>query len=145
MFPIHLRRTSDLLSPAQWLRDDFDHLLGRVFGQTNGGTAVAAYPVDIREDDQSIYVDAELPGFTKDQVDVTFENNVLTISAERKDEQEAQGETHLAERRFSRVQRSFTLPMPIDESKVDAKLTDGILHLTLPKREEAKPHRIHVS
>ena len=145
MLPTQWRRTSDLLSPAQWLRDDFDHLLGRVLGQPNGGTTVAAYPVDIREDDQAVYVDAELPGFTKDQVDVTFENTVLTITAERKDEPETKGEKHLTERRYHKVQRSFTLPMPIDETKVDAKLSSGVLHLTLPKREEAKPHRIQVS
>jgi len=111
-----------------------------------GEGTVAAYPVDIREDDAHFYVDAEMPGFGKDEIDITFENGVLSITAERKVEQEQQnkGETHLRERRYTRIQRAFKLPTAVDENKVDAALKDGVLHLTLDKREEVRPRKIQV-
>lgn len=124
--------------------------LGRMFNRFwgDGGSMVrdeliGAYPVDIHEDADHIYVDAELPGFTKEQVDVTLEAGVLTISGHRKSEEHA-GESHLNERRFTRVQRSFSLPSSVDESKVEAKLVDGVLHVTLNKREEVKPRKIAI-
>ena len=92
-------------------------------------------------------MDAELPGFKKDEIDITLENGTLTISAERsvQNKQEGEGEYLLNERRYSRFLRSFTLPPTVDEAKVDAKLTDGVLHLVLNKREETKPRKITVS
>lgn len=109
--------------------------------------AMGAYPVDIREDENALHVEAELPGFTKDQIDVSVENGVLTITAQRNDEakKEKKGEMHLHERRFARVSRSFSLPNTVDTGKVDAKLDNGVLHLTLTKREEVKPRKITVS
>jgi len=72
-----------------------------------------------------------------------LENGVLTIAAER-GPAEAKGEQHLSERRYTRVSRSFMLPKTIDENKVDAKLADGVLSLTLHKRDEVKPRQIEV-
>ena len=104
----------------------------------------AAYPCDIREDDNNVIVEAELPGFKKDEVEVTMEQGVLTINAQRKHEEHKGEEQHLTERRFTRVTRSFRLPTPVDENDVKAELDNGILRLTLPKREEVKPRRIEV-
>ena len=81
-------------------------------------------------------------------VDITLENQQLTISAVRKEEQEKKddkGELLLHERRYNRFLRSFTLPPTIDEKSVDAKLADGVLKITLSKREETKPRKISVS
>jgi len=127
-------------NPLDLLTRHFDQLI------PNGSASTAAsYPVDIREDDDHFYVDAELPGFTKDQVSVTLENGVLTISAERKEEDESKrGETHLRERRWNRVARAFKLPNAVDENKVEATLKDGVLHLVLHKREEVRPRKIEV-
>ena len=128
--------------PLETMRRDFDGLVNQLFNPEST-TWAASYPVDIWEDENNLYVDAEMPGFAKDQIDVTFENGVLTISAERSQKQEQKkGERHLYERRHSRVYRSFTLPTAIDESKVKAKVEEGVLHLTLPKREEVKPRKI---
>lgn len=105
---------------------------------------VARYPVDIREENGDFIVDAEMPGFTPDEVDVSIEQGILNISAEHRDEPEVKGKKHLHERRYHRVERSFTLPGPIVESSVDAKLKDGVLHMVLHKSEAATPHKISV-
>ena len=121
-------------------------MLNRLFnsGQGNGGR-LAPYGVDIREDGDSLVVEAELPGFKKEEVDITLENQTLTISAERKEEhkEEQKGEYLLNERRYSRFLRSFTLPT-VDEKSVQAKLEDGALTVALNKREETKPRKIAV-
>ena len=102
------------------------------------------YPVDIHEDDHGVYVEAELPGFTKDQVNVTLEGGALSITAQRDDSAERKGTTHLAQRRFKRVNRRFSMPDTIDEQNVEAKLEHGVLHLTLARRPELQPHKIEV-
>lgn len=111
--------------------------------QTPEDGVLGAYPVDVREDESHIYVDAELPGFTKDQIEITLENGVLTIQAERKPEETSQ-QKHLTERRYTKVARRFNIPNLVDETNVEAKLADGVLHITLNKREEVKPRKIAV-
>jgi len=140
-------RVTRNMDPFEMLHRDFDSLLGRmVTGREGEGNWMAPYGVDIREDADHIYVDAELPGFKKEEVEITLENQTLTISAERRSEvkpKEGQ-QTLLQERRYSRFLRSFTLPPTVNESKCDAKLQDGVLTITLNKREETKPKKISV-
>jgi HSP20 family protein len=150
--PTRVSRTTPS-DPMDLVQRDFDNLLGRLFNGSasgqNGGTRLAPYGVDIREDQDHFYVEAELPGFKKDDVDITLENQTLTISAERRDERkqnnEDGGELLLHERRYSRFLRSFTLPPTVDEQTVNAKLADGVLTITLNKREESKPRKITVA
>jgi HSP20 family protein len=131
---------------------EFDNVLTRFFNQpdgTNGGSRaayMAPFGVDIREDADHLYIEADVPGFKKDEVDITLENQTLTISAEHKDEnkEEKKGEWLLNERRYARFLRSFTLPPTVDDQTVDAKLNDGVLTITLNKREEIKPRKIKV-
>jgi HSP20 family protein len=145
------RVSRGMVDPFDALHREFDGMLGRFLGgETNGGnggavTRWAPYAVDVREDADHIYVDAELPGFRKEDVDVTLENQTLTIAAERRGETKQEGEYLLNERRYQRFLRSFTLPPTVDERKVDAKLAEGVLHITLNKREETKPRKISVS
>ena len=159
--------------PFESAQRDFDHMLSRWMGNRGGEghQMLAPYGVDVREDQDHIYVEAELPGFRKDDIDITLENQTLTISAERSEEhgepapaQGAQGgrqsgkgqggaatasrprgEYLLRERRYTRFQRSFTLPPTVDESSVNTRLSDGVLLITLNKREETKPRKIQVS
>ena len=133
------------------MQREFDGMLGRWFnggGPQDGGHRLAPYGVDVREDGDHIYVEAELPGFKKEDVDITLENQTLTISAERQEEQngrrEGKGDWLLRERRYSRFLRSFTLPPTVDEQSVNAKLADGVLTITLNKREETKPRKVQV-
>lgn len=142
------REQGDQFDSAQ---RDFEHMLGRVFGgsSNNGGGRLAPYGVDVREDTDHIVVEAELPGFKKEEVDVTLENQTLTIAALRKSEQQqgngGKGEWLLRERSYSRFLRSFTLPPTVNEQSVNAKLNDGVLTITLNKREETKPRKISVA
>ena len=133
--------------PFEQLRD-FDNLLNRFWGRENAGMNFAPYAVDVREDADHIYVEAEMPGFRKDEIDITLENSTLTISAERREDQKQEsqhkGDYLLNERRYTRFLRSFTLPPTVDEQSVQAKLNDGILSITLNKREETKPRKVKV-
>lgn len=136
------------VDPVDSLNREFNTMLGRFFGaQDGGGSRLAPYGVDVREDADHIYVEAELPGFRKEDIDITLENSTLTISAERKEsnQQDDKGDWLLRERRYSRFLRSFTLPPTVDERSVDAKLSDGVLTVVLNKREETKPRKISVS
>ncbi len=141
---IRRRRAMTWTDPIDTMRHEFDRLLN-LWADEAGveGPLAGEYPMDIREDEQNVFVDAELPGFKKDQINVSIEQGVLTISAERKPE-EFKGTKHLHERRYTRVQRSVSLPSGIDESNVDARFSDGVLSLRMKKSKEALPHRIEV-
>ncbi len=149
--PTRVNRGSAAIDPSELLQREFDGMFNRWLGGRdvgNGASTLAPYGVDIREDADHFYVEAELPGFKKDDVDITLENQTLTISAERKEENKKsnqdKGEWLLNERRYTRFLRSFTLPPTVDDSKVDAKLADGVLRIVLNKREETKPRKIQV-
>ncbi len=144
MLPTLIRRSgrSPWDDPFDFMRDNWARSVMRGVLEDEG--VVGNYPVDIREDADHIYVDAEMPGFKKSEIEVTLENGVLTITASRERKKVDEQTAHLTERRFSRIARAFNLPNSVDESKVDAHLADGVLHLTLNKREEVKPRRIEV-
>jgi len=101
--------------------------------------------VDIYEKDGHIVLEAELPGIDAKGVDIRVENNVLTLRGERKFEAEVKQDSfHRVERTYGAFTRSFTLPTVVDTEKIKADFKDGVLKLTLPKKEEAKPKQIHV-
>ena len=123
----------------------FDRELGSLCKATDGNSAkMDFYPVDVREDDDHLFIDAELPGFAKDDVHVTLEKGILSIEAERKEE-EVKGQKHLSERLYTKVSRRFRLPVEVDEGEVEAKLAEGVLHITLNKPAEVKPRKIEVN
>lgn len=101
--------------------------------------------MDVREDDQAITVELEVAGMKKEDFDISLERDVLTISGERKAENtQNTGESFRNERFFGKFSRSITLPTVVDASKVTANYKDGVLTVTLPKAEEAKPKKIEV-
>ena len=101
--------------------------------------------VDIYEREGNIELKAELPGIDPKDVDVRVENNVLTLRGERKVDREVKRESyHRVERAYGSFSRSFTLPTVVDTEKIKAEYRDGVLHLTLPKKEEAKPRQISI-
>ena len=140
------------MDPFESAQREFDTALSRFFGGGrdlgDGGGGWAPYAVDVREDADHIYVEADLPGFKKNEIDVTLENQTLTIAAEHREEvkegDEKKGDYLLRERRYNRFMRSFTLPPTVDDQQVQAKLDDGILTITLNKREETKPRKVQV-
>jgi HSP20 family protein len=101
--------------------------------------------VDIYEHDGNLVLKAELPGIDPKDVDVRVENNVLTLRGERKFDPEAKREScHRVERAYGTFSRSFTLPNVVDTAGIKAEYRDGVLRVTMPKREEAKPKQIQV-
>jgi HSP20 family protein len=133
-----------LAEPADLMRTEFDRLFDELATTLPAeATNTGDYPVDIWEDENNIHVEAEMPGFRKDEIDVSLEHDRLSITAERKPE-EVKGTSHLRERRYTRVQRQFTLPDTVDESNVDATFEDGVLKLTMTKRANAERRRIEV-
>lgn len=102
--------------------------------------------LDVHEDKDNYVVKAELPGMKKEDIEVTLNDGVLSISGERKSEtRHESAEIHRAERYFGRFQRTVTLPTTVSADKIQAAYKDGVLTITLPKAEEAKPRKIDVS
>jgi HSP20 family protein len=102
--------------------------------------------VDIYEQDGNIVLNAELPGVDAKDVDVRVENNVLSLRGERRFDNEVKKENyHRVERSYGTFSRLFTLPTVIDAEKIKAEFKEGVLRLTLPQREEAKPKQISIS
>lgn len=100
--------------------------------------------VDVYEDKDAVTLKAELPGLKKEDVAVTFSDQTLTISGERKSVKPAEGTQHRAERYFGRFERSFTLPATVAGDRIQADYQDGILTVTVPKAEAAKPRQVQV-
>ena len=102
--------------------------------------------VDIYEDKEAVRLDADLPGMDPKSVEISIEGDVLTLKGERKRERKMEGNGfQRTERFFGTFERRFTLPQTVNREKIDASYKDGVLHLTLPKREEVKPKRIQVA
>jgi HSP20 family protein len=102
-------------------------------------------PVDIYEgEDHELVIKAELPDMKREDISVTFENNVLTLTGERKTEQVNRDRFHRVERFQGSFTRSFTLPATVDPVNISANYKDGVLTVRLPQRAEAKPKQIVV-
>ena len=102
--------------------------------------------VEVTDTDSSIDVTAELPGVSKEDVDVDLENNVLTIRGEKKQQKEEKEKEHyLFERYYGSFQRSFSLPAPVDESSVKAEFRNGVLKIHLDKAAQSKGTKITIS
>jgi HSP20 family protein len=130
--------------------------LNQLFNQTFGGfegfgsehplmSTELLPPVDIMETEHDIILKAEIPGVKEEDLKITLDNNVLTITGERKFKEEDKKENfHRIERRYGKFTRSFTLPTRVDPQNVNATFDNGILALTLPKKEEFKPKEITI-
>ena len=131
------------------MRDELDRLFESPFaGLTNASQLLSGWTpaLDVYEDKENFIVKAELPGMKNEDIDVSLHDGSLSISGERKSETKHEdAEVYRAERFFGRFQRTVTLPAPVAADKVKAQYKDGVLTVTLPKTEEAKPKQIDVS
>jgi HSP20 family protein len=119
------------------------------FAETGGKQQLAAGsfvpPVDVYEDEHSLVLKLEVPGMNEEDINVSLENETLTVQGERKFEKEEKEENfHRIERRYGSFTRTFKLPGTVDAEKVDASYDKGILKITLAKKAEAKPKQIKV-
>ena len=101
--------------------------------------------VDISEDNNSITINAEVPGTIKDNIKVNIQDNTITLKGEKKQEKEEKDANyHRIERNYGAFMRSFTLPAPVQSDKIKASYKNGILKIVLPKTEEVKPKEIPI-
>jgi HSP20 family protein len=109
-------------------------------------TTTLAPPVDIYEDEHNIILKIEVPGIDEKDIDVSIQNNTLTVRGERKIEKDEKEENfHRVERQYGSFTRSFTLPSSVDPGQVSARCDKGVLKISLAKKAEAKPTQIKVN
>lgn len=149
-----VRRTAGPFRDLTVLRKQMDDLFNRsLTGLTNGeegesgsSTLSSWVPaMDVLETEDKVILRAELPGLTQEDVQLTVENNVLTLSGEKNfRHEESEGHYRRIESRYGSFYRSFTLPSTVDQERIDAKFAHGVLEIELPKAEKAKPKKIEV-
>lgn len=133
------------LSEMERLRKEMDRLFTNAMGRGPATMASGVFPaLNVNEDADKIYVQAELPGFKTDDIDVSVETNTLSLRGERKSEEVADVSYHRRERRTGRFHKALTLPYDVNAEAVDAHFKDGVLKLVLPKAEHAKPKKISI-
>ncbi|HTT32583.1 MAG TPA: Hsp20/alpha crystallin family protein [Methylomirabilota bacterium] len=130
------------------LQDQINRLFNDAFERTGEQSSLSAWApaVDIYETEQELVVKADLPDVDPKDLDIRVENNLLTIRGERKFEKKVSEENYLrVERSYGSFARSFTLANTVNSEAIKADYQNGVLTLTLPKREEAKPKQIKVN
>jgi len=135
------------------LMNEFDRMLEYPLLRSRWGMPMQANEVvgswglalDVAEQGENFTVKASIPGINPDDLNVTLEDNVLTIQGETKDDQTIdEGSYHIRERRYGSFSRSVRFPVPVEGEKVEAQYENGVLTLTVPKAEAVKPKRINV-
>jgi len=129
------------------LQGDMNRLFDRFFeGRAANGTGRRWIPaMDLVETDDHLLLRGDLPGMTEDDIEIEVKDSVLTVSGERKAENEERGEGyHRVERAFGSFSRSLTLPQGVDADKVEANFDKGVLEVRIPKPAEAKPTRVQI-
>jgi HSP20 family protein len=140
--PVH-----DLAGELSNMQREIDRVFDRFHGSTteDGGTPMFIPAVDIIEREGNFDIRVELSGVKKEDVKITVQNDVLTIRGEKKQETEKKGDNfHRVERAYGTFERSFTLPSMVHSDKIDASYNNGVLTVSVPKMEEAKPKEIEV-
>jgi HSP20 family protein len=131
-------------SPIFGLRREIDRLFEDTFARDGNNWTPA---VDIKESDNDIRIDLELPGLRPEDVEVTAENGLLTIRGEKRSERKEgdDGRYHVVERSYGTFMRTFTLPQGVDETQIQAEFNDGVLSIRIPKTALPQPRRIQIS
>lgn len=139
----------DVESPR--LFDDFrremNQLMRNFFGGENGGREVAWFTprTNIAETEKGYEVSLDLPGMKPEEFDIELKEGRLWVTGERKQEKEEKAKSyHRIERQYGQFRRIIPLDLPVDADKVEAEYKDGVLHITVPKSETARPKRIEV-
>jgi HSP20 family protein len=136
---------TDVLSMQRQINRMFDEFFRSDRDDTSLLASSWKPAVDIVEEDDAYVAKVELPGVNKDDVKITMQDNILTIRGEKKEEKKGkEGSAHRVERYYGSFQRSFSLPTSVKSDRIEAEYKDGILTISMPKAEEAKPKQIEV-
>lgn len=143
--------TRRINGPLNRLQEEMDHVFTNLFGETSGldplaliGRQRAFPPLNIWEDAENLYAEAELPGLTMDDLEVIVKGNELTLRGQRREQEQPSVTYHRRERGVGSFQRVVRLPVEIDADHVEASLRNGVLTIKLPKAPSARPRRIEV-
>jgi len=135
--------------PFHQLRNEVDRLLTGFFGPAPDGFLPAVFrtqpPINVWEQEDSLKVEMELPGVKSEQLDISVAGGELSIKVNRPDVAQEGGTYHRRERPVGAFSRIVRLPVEVDADRVEADLRDGVLTVTLPKSESAKPRKINVT
>jgi HSP20 family protein len=137
----------DPFRDVQALQDRVNRALFEPFGRLAPADFSTAWfpPVDIHEESDRVILRAEIPGVSRDDIDLNVENGTITLRGEKKQEKSTEGDgAYRLERFYGTFSRSFVLPTTIDPEKIKATCKDGVLEVVLPKAEEARPRKIKV-
>src|SRR6266480_5719825 len=136
----------DLRSLQEEVNRLFTGNVGRSFDEEGIARGAWSPSVDIYENKEQIVLEAELPGMNREDFDLSVENNVITLRGERQFEKKDESDNyHRVERSYGSFTRSFTLPQTVSAEGATAEYSNGVLRVTLPKREETKARRIEIS
>jgi len=133
---------------ATSLQDQFNRLFNEAFDRSTeeANLTIWAPAVDIYETEQELVIKADLPDIKPEELDIRVENNILTIRGERKFEKKVNEDNYLrVERTYGAFSRSFSLASTVNSEAIKADYNNGVLTLSIPKREEAKPKQIKVN
>ncbi|MGH7362333.1 MAG: Hsp20/alpha crystallin family protein [Candidatus Methylomirabilales bacterium] len=135
----------DLISIQDRMNRLFEQTLARTREEEGIAASTWMPAVDIYETPDHVVMKAELPGLTREDIEINVRDNTLSLRGQRKFEKDVKEENYLRiERAYGSFQRSFTLPVTIQQDKIKAVFRDGVLELTLPKAEEARPQQIKI-
>lgn len=139
------RRSTTIFRPFPELRWDADRLMDEFFGRPQFHVAPSGPEADFYETENEFVLEMDLPGFSQDDVELTVERGVLSVTGERTIERdEEKGNYHLRERSWGKFSRSFSIPHSIDPDGVDASFHKGVLMVRLPKAAEALARKIQI-
>lgn len=146
-----MRRFNTLPNQFDQFRSEMDRLLGGITGQVPQlnaapwNTPRPFPPLNMWEDAEAVYAEAELPGVDAESIDISVFGNELSLAGERKSPKEEGVSYHRQERAIGSFRRTMRLPVDVDADAVNATMRDGVLTIRLPKHEAAKPRKIKVS
>jgi len=142
---VRWRPFRDLATMQEEMNSLFDRLFDRFPERKDISEGIWSPCVDISETKDDLVITAEIPGMKKDDIKISLNDNILTLKGEKRQEKVVDEENyHRIERSYGALHRSFTLPTTVQQDRVKASYKDGVLQITLPKAEEAKPKEIAI-
>jgi len=143
-----IRRRDDVFGELTRMQEEMNRFFDDFFGEQRRGLAEGAWlpSVDVSETDSELMVRAELPGMSHEDIEINVQDNILTLKGEKKQEKKEEKENfHRLERSYGSFSRSFSLPAGVKPDDIKATFKDGVLQVTMPKVEEAKPKKIAIT
>ncbi len=141
-----VRRRGDVFHEMTGMQQEMNRVFDEFFGDRRNEAAEGNWSpaLDVSETEAVILVRVELPGMSRDDIEINLHENILTITGEKKKEAAANEQFHRLERSYGKFNRTLTLPVKVNSAGIQAHFTNGILQISLPKIEDPKPQKITI-